>query len=152
MVLAGFLGAAAILSTSTPSLSPVSLSRAVGGQDTLVYTLVRYLGDTLPVITRDAGGCVWTTYSGWYRLFKNRWASSERRRVTCPPGAGLFADTVTDQQGSGTFRRLGDTVVFQQFDTTRHALMEWGRGLVRRDTLYTGDPVEPDEPRIYITR
>jgi hypothetical protein len=115
--------------------------------DTAIYVLVAVNGEKLPyLVADDPGDCREFFRGGRYKLFEEKWVSTESIERTCPPT--LAFRTRLPSQHAGFIRHVGDTLFFVSRDSTRGDL-NLDRGVFRHDTLVTaGQDYGPQ--RIYV--
>ena len=132
-------------SSTTSTAAPLTVAKV----DTVLDTLVLFDGQPVPQPWDPRDGrdarCVRVIQSGWYRLTKDHWAKYDSVTVPCPKYPEDSSRVM-----SGRVGRAGDTLVFREYDSSRHMNLLIDRGLIRGDTLRTGAELFDGAPRIYL--
>ncbi len=132
--------------SAVASQRPPAVSSSAGAADDVEYRLTAAMGEPVPhVFADDPENCREALYSGWFRISGQRWASGDSAVLTCPPALKRMEGQ--PRAFAGTIRQVGDTLYFEQYDSTRKTTLIIDRGIRRGDTLNAG--FEGDE-RTYV--
>jgi hypothetical protein len=117
-----------------------------------LYRLIRY-DDRVPptVFDRLSGGCVTHLLASWYRIDGNQFEYADTMTFTprCPEYRSSSPREAN--QMSGTVSHKGDTLVFRAVSKF-NIRYEHDRGVLRRDTLFTGGALFDGPARVYASK